>query len=151
MHRLTLCNTIAYSIRIILVRDGAVIPRARVPGGHHALVHDTLVVGGRALIVCVVSGKALATDFPQGAVILIVIGQVLITFEAVWERGERSRLLIFLAREKANVLLRNCLALEAVTSIFVNPLQLGWTLCCMNTGNETRGRGRRTSPEEIVL
>jgi hypothetical protein len=51
-----------------------------------------------------------------------MVGQVLIALEAVRERSGRPRPLMFLAREEANASLRNCLALKAVMSIFINPL-----------------------------
>jgi hypothetical protein len=51
-----------------------------------------------------------------------VVGQVFITFETVRERGGRPGLLTFLAREEVNASLENCLAFEAVVSIFVDPL-----------------------------
>jgi hypothetical protein len=76
---------------------------------------------GRAIIMRVVRSEAPAADLPQRAVVLIVIGRVLVAFEAVREGSGRPGPLAFLAREEAKASLRNCLAFETVAAIFVNP------------------------------
>jgi hypothetical protein len=76
---------------------------------------------GGAVIMCMVSSETPATDLPQGAVIFIVVRQVLIAFKTIWERGGRSGSFTFLTREEANASLRNCPTLEAVTTIFIYP------------------------------
>jgi hypothetical protein len=76
---------------------------------------------GRAIIMRVVHSKAPAADLPQGAVVLIVIGRVLVAFETVRERGGRPGPLAFLAREEAKASLRNCPASETVAAVFVDP------------------------------
>jgi hypothetical protein len=69
-----------------------------------------------------VSGEAPAANFPQGAIIFVVVRQILVTFETVWERSRGPGPLAFLARKEVNVLLRNCLTFKTVVTIFVNPL-----------------------------
>jgi hypothetical protein len=63
----------AHCIEVVLVRDRAILPRARVLRRDHTLMHDILVVRGGALIIHVISGQTPATDLPQGAVIFIVV------------------------------------------------------------------------------
>jgi hypothetical protein len=76
---------------------------------------------GGAVVICMVSSKALATNLLQGAVVFVMVRQILITLEAVWEGGGRPRSLTLLTREEANVSLRNCPTFEAVVTIFVDP------------------------------
>jgi hypothetical protein len=75
-----------------------------------------------AVIMRMVSGKTPATNLPQGAVILVVVGRVLITLEAVWEGSGGPGPFTLLAREKADVLFRDCPTLKAIATIFINPL-----------------------------
>jgi hypothetical protein len=60
------------------------------------------MVRSGTVIVHMVSGKTSAANLPQGTVILVVIGRVLVAFEAVWERGRRPGLFTFLTREEVN-------------------------------------------------
>jgi hypothetical protein len=69
-----------------------------------------------------------------------MVGQILITFEAVWEGSGRPGLLTFLAREEVNALFGNYLTFKAVATILINLLQLRWALCCMDAWDKT---GRR--------
>jgi hypothetical protein len=92
------------------------------PERDHAFLHDASMMRGGAVIMRMVSGKAPATNLPQGAVIFIVVRQVLVTLEAVWEGGRRPGSLALLTREEANVSLQNCPTFKAVTTIFINPL-----------------------------
>jgi hypothetical protein len=64
----------AHGIGIVLVRDWAILTCTGVPRGDHAFSHDASMVRGGAIIIRMVSSEAPVTDFPQGAVILIVIG-----------------------------------------------------------------------------
>ena len=95
----------AHSVRIVLVRDWAILARARVPGRDYTFPHDTSVMRSGTVVVRVVSSEAPATDLPQGAVVFVVVGQVLVTFEAVWEGSGRPGLLTFLTRKVVNPLL----------------------------------------------
>jgi hypothetical protein len=79
------------------------------------------MVRSGAVIVRMVSSKAPATDFPQRAVVLVVIGRVLVAFEAVRERSGRPRLLTFLTRKEAKASLWNCSAFKTVAAVFVDP------------------------------
>jgi hypothetical protein len=92
------------------------------PGRDHTFLYDASMMRGGAVIMRMISGKAPATNLPQGAVVFVVVWRVLIAFEAVWERGGRPGSLALLTREEANALLQNCPTFEAVTTIFVNPL-----------------------------
>jgi hypothetical protein len=112
----------AHGIRIVLVRNWAVLTQAGVPRRDYAFLYDTSVVRSGAIIVCMVSGKAPATDLPQGAVIFIMVRRVFIALEAIWERGGRPRLLVLLTREEANVSLQYCLTFKTVAAIVINPL-----------------------------
>jgi hypothetical protein len=111
----------AHSIRIILVRDWAVLARARVPRRDHTFPHDASMVRGGAIVMHVVGGEAPAADLPQGAVVLIMIGRVLVAFKAVRERGGGPRSLTFLSRKEAETPLWDCPTFEAVASIFIDP------------------------------
>jgi hypothetical protein len=91
-----------HGIRIILVRNWAILACTRVPRRYHTFVHNASVVRSGAIIMHVVSSETLATDLPQRAVIFVMIGRVLIALEAVWEGSRRPRLLTFLARKEAN-------------------------------------------------
>jgi hypothetical protein len=63
-----------HGIRIVLVGDGAVFPSTGVPGWYDTFAHYASVVGHRAVIVCMISGKTPVANLPQGTIILIVIG-----------------------------------------------------------------------------
>jgi hypothetical protein len=93
----------AHGIRIVLVRNWAVLAHTRMPGGDHTFLYNTSMVRGRAVIMHMVSSKTPAANLPQGAVIFIVVGQVLVAFEAIWEGGGRPRPLMLLTRKEANV------------------------------------------------
>jgi hypothetical protein len=80
------------------------------------------MVRSRAVIMHMVSGETPTTNLPQRAVVLIVVGQILIAFEAVWEGSGGPGPLTFLAREEVKLLLQNCSTLEAVATIFIDPL-----------------------------
>ena len=110
-----------HGIGIILVRDWAVLPCTRMPGRDHTFLHDTSMMRSGAVIMHVIGGKTPAADLPQGTVILIMVWQVLITFEAIQKGGGGPRLLMLLAREEVNVSLQNCPTLKAVATIFVDP------------------------------
>jgi hypothetical protein len=47
---------IVHDIRIVLVRDGAIIPSVRMLGGYHTFAYDASMVRGRAIIIHMVSG-----------------------------------------------------------------------------------------------
>jgi hypothetical protein len=98
------------------------------------------MVRGRAIIMCMVRSETPATDFPQGTVILIVIRRVFVAFETVRKRGGGLRLLAFLTRKEAKASFWNFPAFKTIVAIFVDPLRFGWTLCCVDTWDET---GRR--------
>jgi hypothetical protein len=72
-----------HGIGVVLVRHRAVFSCIRVPGGYHAFAYNASMVGNRAIIVCVVSGKTPATNLPQGAVVLIVVRRILVAFKAI--------------------------------------------------------------------
>ena len=76
--------------------SGAVLACAWVPRGHDAPSEGALMMGSGAIIVGVVSGEAPATNFPQRAVVLVVIGGFFVALEAVreWGRGARAFALV---------------------------------------------------------
>jgi hypothetical protein len=80
------------------------------------------MVRGGAVIMRMVSSEAPTTDLPQRTVVFVVVGRVLIAFEAIQEGGGGSRPLAFLTREEAEVSFWYCLTLETVASIFIDPL-----------------------------
>jgi hypothetical protein len=53
------------------------------PGGDHAFLYDAPMMRSGAVIICMISSEAPMADLPQGAVIFIMVRQVLIVFEAV--------------------------------------------------------------------
>jgi hypothetical protein len=63
----------AHSIRIILVRDGAVLSHARMPERDHTFLHDAPMVRSGAVVICVVSGKTSVADLLQGTVVFVVV------------------------------------------------------------------------------
>jgi hypothetical protein len=91
------------------------------PGRDYTFPHDASMVRSGAVIMHMVSSETPATDLPQGTVVLIVVRQVFIAFEAVREGSGRSGLLALLTRKEAKASLRDCLTFETVTSIFINP------------------------------
>jgi hypothetical protein len=110
-----------HSIRIVLVRDWAILACTRMPGGDYTFPHDTSVMRGRAIVMRVVGGEAPAADLPQRAVILVMIGRVLVAFEAIRERSGRPGPLTFLTREETKASLWDCLAFKTVVAVFVDP------------------------------
>jgi hypothetical protein len=111
-----------HGIGIVLVRDRAIFSHAGVPRGYHALAHDAPMVRSRAVIMHMVSGKTPVANLPQGTIVLVMVGQVLIAFETAWERGRGPRLLMFLTREEAKSSLWNCPTFKAIITIFIDPL-----------------------------
>ena len=71
-------------------RSGAVLACARVPRRYDAPGEGALVVGGGAVVVGVVSGEAPAANLPKRAVVFVMIGRLLVAFEAVGEWGGRA-------------------------------------------------------------
>jgi hypothetical protein len=85
-----------------------------------------------------ISSEAPATDFPQRAVIFVVVGRVLVAFKTIREGGGGPGSLALLTRKKAKASLQNCLTFETVAAIFIDPLRLRWALRCVNLWDETR-------------
>ena len=85
-----------HGIGIILEGVGAVLACTGMPRGNDAPGEGTLVVGSGAVIMGVVSGEAPAANLPQGAVVFIMVGGLLIAFETVreWGRGVRTLALV---------------------------------------------------------
>jgi hypothetical protein len=79
------------------------------------------MVRSRAIIMCVVSGKTPAADLPHRAVVLIMVGRVFVTFEAIREGSGRPRLLAFLARKESKAPLWNCSAFKTIAAILIYP------------------------------
>jgi hypothetical protein len=59
------------------------VPQALVLRGDNIAFFNILVVRGRAVIMCMVSGEALAIDLPQRAVVLVMVGIFLIALQTV--------------------------------------------------------------------
>jgi hypothetical protein len=74
-----------------------------------------------AVVMRMISSEAPATDLPQRAVILVVVGQILIALKAVREGSGRPRPLALLTGKKAKALLWNCLTFKTVAAVFVDP------------------------------
>ena len=85
-----------HGIGIILEGGGAVLTCTGMPRGNDAPGEGTLVVGSGTVVMGVVSGKAPAANLPQGAVIFIMVGGLLVAFETVreWGRGVRTLALV---------------------------------------------------------
>ena len=75
-------------------------------------------MGSGAVVMGVVSGETPTANLPKWAVIFVMVGRLLITFEAVGEWGGRSTALAFLGGQMANASLGYSATLEAVSSIF---------------------------------
>ena len=73
--------------------SGAVFACAWVPRGHDAPGEGALVVGSGAVIVGVVSGETPAANLPKWAVVFVMVGGLLVAFEAVREWGGGARAL----------------------------------------------------------
>ena len=72
-------------------RGRAVLACAWVPRGHETPGEGALVVGSGAVVMGVVSGETPAANLPKRAIIFVVIGRLLIAFEAVREWGGGAR------------------------------------------------------------
>jgi hypothetical protein len=79
------------------------------------------MVRSGAVVMRMVGSEAPTTNLPQGAVVLIVVGRVFVTFETVWEGSGRSGPLALLTRKKAKAFLWNCLTFETVAAVFIDP------------------------------
>jgi hypothetical protein len=75
----------------------------------------------RAIVMHMVGGEAPVADLPQRAIVFVMIGRVLVAFEAVREGSGRPGPLAFLTREEAKASLWNCSTFKAVVAIFVDP------------------------------
>ena len=97
---------------------GAKLPCAWVPRGNDAPGEGALVVRNGTVVMGVVSGEAPAANLPQRAVIFVVVGGLLIAFEAIREWGGGMRALALVSGQVMNALLWHSATLEAVSSIF---------------------------------
>ena len=87
------------------------------PRGNNAPGKGALVVRSGAVVVSMISGEAPTTNLPQGAVIFIVVGGVLVAFEIVGEWGGGARDLALVSGQVVNASLWYSTTLEAVSSI----------------------------------
>ena len=109
------------------------------------------LVGGGALIVRMVNGKAPAANLPQRTVVLVMVGGLLIAMKAVGVRGGRLFALVLGARKGADTVFANCTALYTVSTFSWGPFTLRWTLGCEDAGDEVSRRGGWSSCHEMVL
>ena len=86
----------AHGIGIVLKGGGAELACARVPRGNDAPGEGALVVGSGTVVMGMVSSETPAADLPKRAVVFVMVGRLLITFEAVreWGRGARALALV---------------------------------------------------------
>ena len=75
---------------------GAVLACAWVPRGHDAPGEGALVVGSGTIVVGMVSGETPAANLPEWAVVFVMVGRLLVAFEAVgeWSGGARTLALV---------------------------------------------------------
>jgi hypothetical protein len=140
----------AHVIRVILEGDGAVVPRARVPRWHKTVPLFALVVRGGAFVVGVISGQTPATNFPQWAVVFVVVGGLLIAVKAVREWSGGFLALTLLSGKVANAVLWDHATFPAVSAFAFAPFICG-ALCGMNAGNKVRRRRWRAVRKKVVL
>jgi hypothetical protein len=140
----------AHVIGIILERDGAMVPGARVPRRHEAVPLLTLVVRSGALIVRVVSGQTSAANLPQRAVVLVMVGGLFVTVKAVGKWSGGFLALMLLSGKVANAVLWNRMTFPAVPAFTFAPFICG-ALGGMNAGNKVRRRGWGAVRKEVVL
>ena len=91
-----------HGIGIILKGSGAELACTWVPRGNDTPGEGALVMRGGTVIVSMVGGEAPAANLPQRAVIFIVVGGLLVTFEAVREWGGGVRALALVSGQVAN-------------------------------------------------
>ena len=109
------------------------------------------LVGGGALIVCVVNSEAPAANLPQRTIVLIMVRGLFVAVKAIGIRGRGLFTLALGARERANTILADCTALHTVPTFSWGPLTLRWTLSCKDAGDEVSRRGRWSSRHEVIL
>ena len=88
-----------HGIGIVLEGGRAEVASTWVPRGNNAPGEGALVVGSGTIVVSMVSGKAPVADFPEWAVVFIVVGGLLIALEAVGESSGGVGLFVLLARQ----------------------------------------------------
>jgi hypothetical protein len=126
------------------------IPRARVPRWHKTVLFFALVVRGGALVMRVISGQTPTTNLPQGAIVFVVVGGLLITVKAIREWCGGLGTLTFLGGKVTDAVLWNCTTFLAVPAFAFAPFICG-ALCSKDAGNEIRRRGWRAVRKEVVL
>ena len=129
------------------------VTSTEVPRRNNASILDTLVMRGGALVMHMVSSQTSVTDFPQGAVILVVVWGLLIALKAVGEWGRGLRTFALLSRKELKVLSFDSTTLKTVMSYSWGPLfwLVNWSLSSMNAGYETSRRGRGALFHQVIL
>ena len=121
------------------------------PGRDKATLLGAGLVGGGALIMCMVNGKAPMADLPQRTIVLIMVRGLFIAVKAVGIRGRGFFAFALGARKRANTALTDCTTFHTVSTFSWGPLTLRWTLSCEDARDEV-SRGRRwSSRHEVVL
>ena len=90
-----------------------------------ASVFDTLIMGGRAVVMSMVNAEAPSTVLPQGAVPLGMVGLLVATFEAIGEGG---------ALALVSLVFRDGVCLQTVFSFDIAPLVFWWPLSSEDAG-----------------
>ena len=121
------------------------------PRRNEATLLSAGLVGSGALIVHVVDGETPAANLPQRTVVLIMVRGLFIAVKTIGI-GRRGLLMFaFGAREGADVILVDSMALHAVSTFSWSPFTLRWTLGCEDAGNKVSRRGGWSSHHEMVL
>ena len=121
------------------------------PGRDKTMLLGAGLVGGGALIVRMINGKAPAADLPQRTVVLVMVRGLFVAVKAIGIRGGGLFTLAFGARKRANTTLADCTALHAVSTFSWGPFTLRWTLSCKDARDEVSRRGGWLSCHEMVL
>jgi len=96
-----------------------------VPFRDDASVFDTLIMGGRAVVMSMVNAEAPSTVLPQGAVPFSVVGLLVATFETIGEGG---------ALALVSLVFWDSTCLQTVFSFDVAPLIFWWPLSSEDAG-----------------
>ena len=74
-------------VQVVFKGDWTVVADHWMPLGDDAGAFDTLIMGGRAIVMSVVNVEAPLTVLPQGAIPFGVVWLFVTTFETIGERG----------------------------------------------------------------
>jgi len=112
-------------IQVVFEGDQAIVANHWVPLWDDTYIPSALVVGNGAVIVSVINMEAPATVLPQGAIPFSIVGLFVTALKTVREVS---------ALALVTLVLGDGVQLEAIFTLDITPLILGWSLSCEKTG-----------------